>query len=59
MEIRRYLNGKPVTEGELSVLNLATPELQNAVRDARRRVVREEAATGSEPALSDPTRADG
>lgn len=38
MEIRRYVNGKPVTQKELSALEVNTPELLGAVRDVRRRV---------------------
>ena len=41
MEIQRYLNGKPVAEKELTVLNLMTPELQHVMVDARRRAMGE------------------
>ncbi len=66
MQIQRYLNGKEVTATELSRLELATPELEAAVGDARKRMrqgiatvtANEQAAVwGSE--LSDVRRADG
>ncbi len=41
MQIRRYLNGKPVTQGELAGLELVTDELRTAVRDVRRRLAGE------------------
>lgn len=37
MQINRYINGKPVSAEELSRVQLVTRELENAVRDARKR----------------------
>ncbi len=64
MEIRRYVNGKAVTQGELSSLALTTPALISAVRDAGRRAEREEPPSahresGPLTAPTAPTRADG
>ena len=46
MEIQRYLNGKPVSEGELAQLAAVTPELTSALREANRRVVSENSPAG-------------
>lgn len=41
MQIRRYLNGRPITQRELAGLELVTDELRTAVRDVRRRLAGE------------------
>ena len=38
MEIKRYINGKPISREELAKLKMVTPELEHAVKDARLRV---------------------
>ena len=37
MQINRYINGKPVSEEELSRAGIVTEALENAVRGARKR----------------------
>ena len=37
MEIRRYVNGNFVKKEELASIEAVTPELEDAVRDARKR----------------------
>ena len=37
MELKRYINGKTVSREELAKLKMVTPELEHAVKDARRR----------------------
>ena len=48
MKIQRYVNGKAVSENELSGLSVVTPELSDALWEARRRMQQAEDAKGSE-----------
>lgn len=57
MEIQRYLNGRPISRGELAELSLRTPELDGAVRDVRRRVRAEEEVSAT-MAIEPPVSAD-
>ena len=63
MEIFRYLNGKAITQEELSSLSLVTGELQSAVREAEKRVERSpkggKAERESEILLATVMKADG
>ena len=60
MEIKRYMNGKAVSREELKSFALMTPELEHAVRDARRRAeAMMSVKTGQMPDDASEMRADG
>lgn len=40
MEIRRYVNGVYTEKENLSLLSVITPEIESAVREARKRAVK-------------------
>ena len=39
MEIKRYVNGRTVSEKELHLMKITTPEMTDAVNEVRRRTV--------------------
>ncbi len=60
VEIKRYINGKPVSQEELAKLKVLTPELEHAVKDARRRAEAVMRAENLSPGTAvSETRADG
>lgn len=48
MEIQRYVNGIAVSENDLADLSVVTPELSDAILEARRRIRTTEDVRGIE-----------